>query len=151
MQSLSRTASARKYILQHTLFLTHLCGRLKIKYREFNTAIGKTGAGLRYEDVEENSELANLIGKCILVSCKSCAYLDCMQRKSWKSFRIGKTCMAFGGLYQTSTRIQCHQSQGKTLKQRLQNSSSSQQQAQQHRKTKQMTTTSLDLMTRALW
>ncbi|KZP19662.1 hypothetical protein FIBSPDRAFT_699951, partial [Athelia psychrophila] len=38
---------------------------LKIKYRDFNAAIGQTGAGLKYEDVEEDSELANLIGKLL--------------------------------------------------------------------------------------
>ena len=35
---------------------------MRKEYRLFNEKLGKTGAGLRYEDVEEGSSLSNLIG-----------------------------------------------------------------------------------------
>ena len=37
--------------------------RLRILYRDFNTKLGKTGAGLKYEDVTPGSDIHNLIGK----------------------------------------------------------------------------------------
>lgn len=64
------------------LSCTHLFDRLKIKYRDFNAAIGQTGAGLKYEDVEEDSELANLIGKLVLLSLKACTHFDCCRKKA---------------------------------------------------------------------
>jgi len=37
--------------------------RLKKQYRAVNERIGKTGAGLKAEDVTPGSDIANLIGK----------------------------------------------------------------------------------------
>lgn len=36
--------------------------RLRKEYRLFNEKLGQTGAGLKFEDVEEGSALSNLIG-----------------------------------------------------------------------------------------
>jgi hypothetical protein len=37
--------------------------RLRKEYRQFNETLGRTGAGLRYEDVEVGSNIWNLIGE----------------------------------------------------------------------------------------
>ena len=37
--------------------------RLKQKYRDFNKNLGQTGAGLLPEEIEEDTELGNLVGK----------------------------------------------------------------------------------------
>jgi hypothetical protein len=64
MQKLSTTISpTHKYqtkapgILYLTTFI-----RLKKQYRAMNERIGKTGAGLKPEDITPDSEIANLIG-----------------------------------------------------------------------------------------
>lgn len=36
---------------------------MRKEYRQFNEALGQTGAGLRYEDVDHGSKLWNLIGR----------------------------------------------------------------------------------------
>jgi hypothetical protein len=36
---------------------------LKVKYCEFNKALGQSGAGLQTKEIEEGSELHNLVGK----------------------------------------------------------------------------------------
>jgi len=43
--------------------------RLKQKYREVNKTLGQTGAGVRPEDVEEGSDMHNLIGRQIVFDC----------------------------------------------------------------------------------
>ena len=37
--------------------------RLRKEYRSFNEKLGQTGAGLRYEDIDEGSNLQNLVGE----------------------------------------------------------------------------------------
>jgi hypothetical protein len=39
--------------------------RLRKEYRTFNEKLGQTGAGLRFEDIKEGSDLQNLVGACI--------------------------------------------------------------------------------------
>lgn len=90
--------------------------RLKTKYREFNTAIGKTGAGLRYQNVEQDSELSNRIGKSLSIHIKSRVTHYIAQSSFWKSFRTGKTCMASGRLYQTLIPTLYHLSLAKILR-----------------------------------
>ena len=41
----------------------HSLYRLRKEYRSFNEKLGQTGAGLRYEDIEEGSNLQNLVGE----------------------------------------------------------------------------------------
>ncbi|KAH7903797.1 hypothetical protein BJ138DRAFT_986383, partial [Hygrophoropsis aurantiaca] len=41
--------------------LASYLGRLKAQYRDFNTQLGKTGAGLDYKDIHEGSPLHNLV------------------------------------------------------------------------------------------
>jgi hypothetical protein len=41
----------------------HSLYRLQKEYRSFNEKLGQTGAGLRYEDIEEGSNLQNLVGE----------------------------------------------------------------------------------------
>lgn len=36
--------------------------RLKVKYREFNKTLGKTGSGLTVADIKKSPHLSNLIG-----------------------------------------------------------------------------------------
>jgi hypothetical protein len=43
--------------------LRHFDYRLHKEYRCFNEKLGQTGAGLRYEDIEEGSDLKNLVGE----------------------------------------------------------------------------------------
>jgi hypothetical protein len=40
--------------------------RLRKEYRTFNEALGQTGAGLRYDEIDEGSNLMNLVGKYTL-------------------------------------------------------------------------------------
>jgi hypothetical protein len=47
--------------INYTKSVDNYLGRLRKEYRQFNEALGRTGAGLRYEDVEEGSSLWNLI------------------------------------------------------------------------------------------
>ena len=51
------------------MYASLLISRLKQKYREFNKALGQTGAGVRPEDVEEGSDMHNLIGRQIVSDC----------------------------------------------------------------------------------
>ena len=37
--------------------------RLHKEYRSFNEKLGQTGAGLRYEDIDEGSNLQSLVGE----------------------------------------------------------------------------------------
>ena len=41
---------------------------MRKEYRQFNETLGRTGAGLRYEDVEEGTNLWNLIGEFMVPS-----------------------------------------------------------------------------------
>ena len=43
--------------------------RLKQKYHDFNKELGRTGAGLRPEDIQDGSDLHNLIGRQLLSEC----------------------------------------------------------------------------------
>ena len=47
------------------MFFIHLCFsyRLRKEYCEFNEDLGKSGAGLRYEDMEEGSDEKNFVGE----------------------------------------------------------------------------------------
>ena len=53
-----------RYVSFFWSFSSHLSAssRLRKEYRLFNEKLGQTGAGLRFEDVEEGSTLSNLIG-----------------------------------------------------------------------------------------
>ncbi|KII83076.1 hypothetical protein PLICRDRAFT_64608, partial [Plicaturopsis crispa FD-325 SS-3] len=55
-------AHPEKYAKSIDNYLT----RLKNEYRSFNEKLGKTGAGLLYEEVQENSDLRNLIDKLMI-------------------------------------------------------------------------------------
>ena len=60
---LTTTSPTRKYYL--SFFFLHLLSiffRLKKQYRATNERIGRTGAGLKAEDVTLGSEIANIIG-----------------------------------------------------------------------------------------
>jgi hypothetical protein len=76
--------------------------RLRKEYRTFNEALGQTGAGLRYEDINDGSNLMNLVGKCALSA--AIAFANCSSQSNLsKTFHIGSTYMAFGALFLTST------------------------------------------------
>ena len=50
--------------------------RLQKKYRLFNEKLGQTGAGLKFEDVEEGSALSNLIGSFLSLCHGLAAYTN---------------------------------------------------------------------------
>lgn len=63
------TKSVDNYIGRYGFWLSSFSSglsgssRLRKEYRIFNEKLGQTGAGLRFEDVEEGSNMWNLIGK----------------------------------------------------------------------------------------
>jgi hypothetical protein len=76
--------------------------RLHKEYRTFNEALGQTGAGLRYEDINDGSNLMNLVGKYVLSAVITFANCSSQSNLS-KTFCIGSAYMAFGTLFLTST------------------------------------------------
>jgi hypothetical protein len=61
---LTTTSPTHEYMFVPTMlsFSAHFFFRLKKQYRAANKCIGKTGAGLKPEDVRPDSEIANIIG-----------------------------------------------------------------------------------------
>jgi hypothetical protein len=51
--------------------------RLRKEYRLFNEKLGQTGAGLKFEDVEEGSALSNLIGMFLFSFFFAMVYANC--------------------------------------------------------------------------
>src|SRR5712671_7692689 len=73
MQRPSTTTSLTcKYSTTELSYTLSIFSRLKKQYRAVNERIGKTGAGLKPEDITPGSEIANLIGMSISVRCYSC-------------------------------------------------------------------------------
>ena len=62
------TKSVDNYLGRYGFYFLHFSScssassRLRKEYRLFNEKLGQTGAGLKFEDVEEGSTLSNLIG-----------------------------------------------------------------------------------------
>jgi hypothetical protein len=82
--------------------------RLRKEYRLFNEKLGQTGAGLKYEDVEEGSTLSNLIG---LFLFSFMAYSNpFFQNNLSRSSHSGSVSMVFGERSRTLTLIQLLQS-----------------------------------------
>ncbi|KAH9974182.1 hypothetical protein BGW80DRAFT_1128570, partial [Lactifluus volemus] len=54
-------ADFRSNPVNYTKSIDNYITRLRKEYRSFNEKLGQTGAGLRYEDLEEGSNLQNLV------------------------------------------------------------------------------------------
>ena len=64
-QNLSTIISHGMFFNSIHIMLYDICSvfRLRKEYRSFNEKLGQTGAGLRYEDIDEGSNLQNLVGE----------------------------------------------------------------------------------------
>jgi len=68
--------SVDNYIIRYVLYSYYVIKsnifgscRLRKEYRGFNESLGQTGAGLRYEDIDEGSDLKNLVGEWKFLLC----------------------------------------------------------------------------------
>ena len=103
------------YIFSFFSFNSYLSAssRLRKEYQLFNEKLGQTGAGLKYEDVEEGSTLSNLIG---LFLFSFMAYSNpFFQNNLSRSSHSGSVSMVFGKRSRTLTLIQLLQSLDKIL------------------------------------
>jgi hypothetical protein len=89
--------------------------RLRKEYRTCNEKLGQTGAGLRFEDIKEGSDLQNLVGACTTPLHCSNASTDITQINFRRNSHIGSASMGFGARCLILILLQLRQSPDKTL------------------------------------